>query len=162
MSKEATGSQEGVSITEGTTADLADDGGIVAYSASAKAPTITEWTEAVATAATARTATAAGTYVKPSVASSADRGSIFECVTAGTGGSTEPVWPDSDGENVTDNSVVWKKVNVSLQDGGYQGIVVAAALQTNGQEMYYTALQANQSVDHGDVDGWTDGIDPNA
>ncbi|KKL50078.1 hypothetical protein LCGC14_2309070, partial [marine sediment metagenome] len=33
---------------------------------------------------------------------------------------------------------------------------------TNGQEVYYLALQADQVVDHGDVDGWTSGIDPDA
>jgi hypothetical protein len=156
------GSQEGISITEGTTADLADDGGIVAYETGVQTPTIEEWTEARSTAATARTATAAGTYIKPTVANSADRGSIFECVTAGTGASTEPTWPDSDGENVTDGSTVWQKVNVSLQRGGYQGVVIAAALQTNGQLMYYKAMLADQSVVHGDTDGWTDGIDPDA
>ena len=166
MSKEASGSQEGISITEGTTADLADAGGIIAYNTGTQIPTIQEWTQSRATAATARTATAAGTYIKatvdaPSDVGIADRGSIFECVTAGTGDTTEPVWPTSDGENVTDSSVVWQKVNVDLLRGGYQGVVVAAALQTNGQEMYYLAIQS-ESVDHGDVDGWTSGIDPNA
>lgn len=160
MSKEASGSQEGISITEGTTADLGDAAGISAYNTATEGPTVTTWTTTVATNATARTATAPGTYVKPSVASVADRGSIFECVTAGTGGAAEPTWPDSNGENVTDNSVVWQKVNVSKQRLGYQGVVVAAALQTNGQEMYYLAIGANWSVDHQDVDGWTDGIDP--
>lgn len=156
------GSQEGISITEGTTADLADAGGITAYDTGAQTPTIEEWTTARSTAATARTATAAGTYIKPTVSSVADRGSIFECVTAGTGGATEPTWPDADGENVTDGSTVWKKVNVSLQRGGYQGVVIAAALMTDGQLMYYKAVLADQAVVHGDVDGWTDGIDPDA
>ncbi|KKM81307.1 hypothetical protein LCGC14_1331100, partial [marine sediment metagenome] len=105
---------------------------------------------------------APGTYVNPTVSSSADRGSIFECVTAGTTGSTEPTWPDSIGENVTDNSMVWKRVDKSLQRGGYQGVIIAAAVQTNGQLMYYLAIQSDQSVVHGDVDGWTDGIDPDA
>ena len=161
MSKEATGSQEGISITEGTTADMADDAGIVAYNASAESPTVTEWTKAVGDAATARTATAPGTYVKPSVANDADRGSIFECVTAGTSAATEPTWPDADGEQVTDGTTVWEKVNVSKQRTGYQGVVVQDNIQTNGQEMYYIAFQGD-SVDHGDVDGWTSGVDPNA
>jgi len=161
-SDEASGSQEGILDSGGTKTKLSDAGGITAYSTGAQTPTIEEWTTARASAATARTATAPGTYIKPTVANVADRGSIFECVTAGTGGGTEPTWPVADGENVTDNSVVWQKVNVSLQRGGYQGVVIAAALMTDGQEMYYTALQANQRVDHQDVDGWTDGIDPNA
>ncbi len=157
------GSQEGIAIADGGgTTDLADDGGIIAYDTGVQTPTITTWTKAVGDAATARTATAAGTYVKPSVANEGDRGSIFECVTAGTSAATEPTWPVADGEQVTDGTTVWEKVNVSLQRGGYQGVVIAAAIQTDGQLMYYFALMADQSVVHGDVDGWTDGIDPDA
>lgn len=157
------GSQEGISIDiAGVPTDLADAGGIIAYDTGAQTPTIEEWTKTRSTAATARTATAAGTYIKPTVLSEGDRGSIFECVTAGTGGDTEPTWPVVDGENVTDGTTVWKKVNVSLQRGGYQGVVIAGAVQTDGQLMYYFALMADQAVVHGDVDGWTSGIDPDA
>ncbi len=169
MSKEASGSQEGISITEGTTADLADDGGIIAYNTGQQVPTIQEWTQARGSAAVARNATPGqpGTYIKATVDAPdniggvADRGSIFECITDGTSGATEPVWPTSNGENVTDSSTVWQKVNVDLQRGGYQGVVIAAALQTDGQEMYYLAVEGD-SVDHGDVAGWADGIDPDA
>ena len=157
------GSQEGISIDiAGVPTDLADAGGITAYDTGVQTPTVTTWTKAVGDAATAKTATAAGTYVKPTVANDGDRGSIFECVTAGTSASTEPTWPVVDGENVTDGTTVWKKVNVSLQRGGYQGVVIAGAIQTDGQLMYYVALQADQAVVHGDVDGWTSGIDPDA
>ncbi|HEB28863.1 MAG TPA: hypothetical protein ENI05_14085 [Porticoccus sp.] len=161
---EASGSQEGMITNgaDGVITKLGDAAGITAYDTGTQAPTINEWTTARATAATARTATAAGTYIKPTVSSPTDRGAIFECVTAGTGGGTEPTWPDAVDENVTDNSVVWKRVDRSRERIGYQGIVIAAALNTNGQEWYYEAKQANQSIDHGDVDGWTDGIDPDA
>lgn len=159
----ASGLQEGFSIKEGITARLADAGGITAYNVGAQIPTVEEWTKARGDAATARTATKAGTYIKPTVANGADRGSIFECVTAGTSDSTEPTWPVADGENVTDSSTVWQKVNVSLQRGGYQGVIIAAAVAANnGTEMFYIAFAADQSVDHGDVDGWTSGVDPNA
>ncbi len=165
------GSQEGITNTEGTTADLGDAAGITAYDTGSQVPQIGIWEASNTTIDTkdgttltvvARTATAPGTYVIATVGNAADRGSIFECVTAGTTGSSEPTWPVSDGENVTDNSMVWQKVNVSLQRGGYQGIVIAAALMTDGQLMYYFAVQANQSMVHGDVDGWTSGIDPDA
>ncbi len=163
---DATGDQAGQYLTgtTGVVTKLGDGAGIAAYTGltSLQSPTVTTWTEAVSTAATARTATAAGTYVKPSVASTSDRGSIYECVTAGTGGSTEPTWPDSDGEQVTDGSTVWEKVNVSKERIGYQGVLVDAAILTDSEEMYYVALQADQSVDHGDTDGWTSGVDPNA
>ena len=170
MSKQASGKQEGISISEGITANLGDGAGITAYDTGQQVPTILEWTQARGSAAVARNATPGqpGTYIKATVGAPddvggvADRGSIFECITDGTSDSTEPVWPTSDGENVTDSSTVWQKVNVDLQRGGYQGIVVAAAIQTDGQEMYYHALQANWNVDHGDVASWTSGIDPNA
>jgi hypothetical protein len=161
---DATGDQAGQYITgtTGVITKLADGAGVAAYSTGAEAPTVTTWTKAVGDAATARTATAAGTYVKPSVASDADRGSIFECVTAGTSDATEPIWPDADGEQITDGSTVWEKVNVSKQRGGYQGVLIDAAILTDGEEMYYIAYQANQSVNHGDTDGWNSGVDPNA
>lgn len=159
---QATGKQEGISVTEGVTANLADDAGIIAFNAGSQGPTVTTWTKAVGDAATARTATAAGTYVKATVANDADRGSIFECVTAGTSAATEPTWPDADNAQVTDGTTVWEKVNVDLQRTGYQGVIISASIQTDGIEYYYTALQAVQAVDHGDVDGWTDGTDPNA
>ena len=98
----------------------------------------------------------------PSVSNAQDRGSIYESVTSTGAVVTEPVWPSADGEQVTDDgSNVWEKVNVSKQRAGYQGVVIAAALMTNGREMYYVAL-AGDSVDHGDVDGWASGIDPDA
>ncbi len=111
------------------------------------------------TDATARSTTALGTILKPSIGN--ETGYIYECTVAGTG-SAEPTWPDAIGENVTDNSMVWQRVDVSLQRGGYQGVVIAAALSTNDQEWYYEATQADQSVDHQDTAGWTDGIDPDA
>ena len=162
-SSEATGSQEGMLTTgsSGVVTLLADDGGITAFNAGSESPTVTTWTKAVGDAATARTATAAGTYVKPSVANVADRGSIFECVTAGTSDAAEPTWPDADGEQVTDGTTVWEKVNVSKQRTGYQGVIIAAGIQTGGREMYYLAM-AGDSVDHGDVDGWSNGTDPDA
>ena len=159
---QASGKQEGYSVTEGVTANLADDAGIIAFNAGQEGPTVTTWTKAVGDAATARTATAAGTYVKPSVASEADRGSILECVTAGTSATTEPTWTAVDGDQVTDGTTVWEKVNVSKQRAGYQGVVIQDDIQTDGVEYYYTALQACQAVDHGDVDGWTSGTDPDA
>ena len=164
---QASGKQEGFSILEGVTANLADAGGITAYDTGAQSPAsgtgagqLAEW--AASTSYTARTATAPGSYVKPTVSSPTDRGAVFECVTGGTSGSTEPTWPDAIDANVLDSTPVWKRVDLSLQRGGYQGVVIAAALMTNGQEMYYIALQADQVVDHGDVDGWGSGIDPDA
>jgi hypothetical protein len=154
----ATTMQEGI-ITTGTTGVItlaADDAGIIAYSTGSQAPTVDTWTKAVGDAAVA------GDYVKPSVASPSDRGSIYVMITAGTSDATEPIWPDADGGQILDGTCLWEKVNVSKQRTGYQGVVIQDNIQTDGEENFYLALQATQSIDHGDVDGWTDGIDPNA
>jgi len=165
-SHEASGSQEGWALglaTLGYTTLHADDAGISAYNSGSQSPTINEWTQARSTAATARTATAAGTYIKPTVGAdsdtgTADRDAVYECVTAGTGGSTEPTWPTSDGEQVTDGTTVWEKVNVSKVRTGYQGVVIEDDIQTDSHEYYYLAIMADESVDHGDVDGWASGV----
>ena len=171
---EASASRQGMITngSDGTITRLGTGDGITAYNASSQRPQIGIWRgsnsailtrDGTSLTITARTATAPGTYVNQTVGSAADRQAVFECVAvSGNTDSSEPTWPDSIGENVTDNAVTWKRVDVSLQRGGYQGVVIAAALCTNGQEWYYEAKQADQSVDQGDVDGWTDGIDPDA
>jgi len=163
-SNEASGSQEGISYAEGVTANLADAGGITAYNTGTEGPTVTSWTTSVSTAATAKTATAPGTYVKPAVSTSlnaADRSAIFECVTAGTGSATEPTWATVEiGGQILDGSTVWERVNTPTGREGYQGVVVAAGIQTDGDECYYVATLSHDDVDHGDVNGWTSGIEP--
>ena len=171
---EASASRQGVITNgvDGVITRLSSGNGITAYNASSQRPAIGIWEASNSTiddragntiTIVARTATAPGTYVNPTVSSDADRQAIFEAVTVGGNtGSTEPTWPDAVGENVTDGNIVWKRVDVSLQRGGYQGVIIAGALNTNGQEWYYEAKQADQVVDHGDVDGWTSGIDPDA
>lgn len=163
---EVSGSQEGLSDTAGTKAALADAGGIVEYDAGTELPTINDYTVARSTAATARTATVAGTFLRPSTSgtikdgSDADRHLTFECVTAGTG-SAEPTWPTAVGEQVLDNDVLWELVVEPTERGGYQGVRVSASIQNDGNEMYYVALKGDSDLDHGDVDSWTDGIAPN-
>lgn len=162
---QASGKQEGFSVKEGVTANLADAGGITAYNTSSQAPTVNEWTSARATAATARSGTAAGTFLKATVGALNDAGqvvdreAIFECVTAGTSSGTEPTWPSRIGGQVLDSDVLFEMVNEPKFRKGYQGVTIAAALMTDGQECYYLALKAHDTVDHGDVVGWTDGID---
>jgi hypothetical protein len=157
---EASGSQEGVIDTAGTKTLAADSGGITAYDTSTQSPTLNEWTTARSTAATARTNTADGTYIRPSSSSTTDADAVFECTTAGTGSATEPTWNTGIGQTTLDGSTVWEAVNVARIRQGYKGVIIAAALMTNGQEMYYSAWKSDESVDEGDVDGWTDGIRP--
>jgi len=158
----------GVSISAGASAlaDYATTEGISAYGTRTDAPTITTWTTTVSTNATARTATTAGTYVKPTSSGTdkngltADTSAIFECTTAGTGGASEPTWNTDDDGYTTDGSTIWQKVVTATYSQGYQGITIAAALQTDGQECWYIAIRSNTSKDHGDVVSWTDGISP--
>lgn len=160
---EATGSQEGILDSGGTKTKLSDDAGIVAYDSGSETPTITEWSASATVVA--RSSTAHGTYYKATVdgvdanGNEIDRSAIFECVASTTTGTTEPAWPTVLGENgPSDNSVIWQKVNVSQMRGGYKGVRIAGALMTNSQEMYYEAIQADNSIDQGDVDGWSGGI----
>ena len=156
---EASGSQEGIlDDGDGTYSKNADDGGFTAYDTESAFPTINEWTQARSTAATARSATADGTFIKPTTSSITDREAVFECVTAGTGGDTEPTWPDNIGGQVTDSSTVWERVNQPTKRQGYKGVCVSGTIQTNGQEAYFLALQADDAKDWGDVDGWASGV----
>ena len=145
---EATGAQEGNIMTgsTGVYTQSSDDQGIIAYNAKAEFPTIGEYADAGTP--TARTATAAGTYVKPSVDNAQDRGSIYECVTSTGAVVTEPVYPSDDGGQVTDDGTnTWEKVNVSKKTIGYQGVVIENEIQTNGRQYYYEAVQADQDDD---------------
>ena len=167
---QATGKQEGISVAEGVTANMADDAGIIAYDTGAALPKIYEWAAstttltqkdggAATTSRAARSATAHGTYIHPTEDSAMDRDAVMECVTAsGSTGATEPTWPKEIGGQVADSSNVWERVNVSTLRGGYQGVCIQDNIQSDGQEMYYLALMADRSIDHGDVDGWTDGV----
>lgn len=161
----ASGSQEGISDSGGTKALLADAAGITAYNTGTQTPTVSGWTSDNSTNATARTATAPGTFLKATVGALNDAGqvvdreAIFECVTAGTSSGTEPTWPSRIGGQVLDSDVLFEMVNEAKFRKGYQGVTVADNIQSNGREYFYYALKAHDSVNHGDVDGWTDGID---
>lgn len=156
----------GVSIIDGTDARIAAGSGITVYDTAAELPSIPEWTLDTASMV-ARTSTAHGTYRKATVdgvdadGNEIDRSAVFECVTAGTTGSSEPVWPKHIGENgPSDNSVIWQKVNVATKRGGYKGFTMGGSTTNlaDTDEGFFIAIQADSDEDYGDVDGWTDGI----
>ena len=172
---EATGRREGWTHDLATIAYItlnSDDQGISAYDTGSQLPAsgfdsgeLGEWT--LSTAVDVKTGTKAGSYAKPTVGAVdntggvVDRDAIFENVGASDGntGTTEPIWPSAIGGQVVDNAAIWEKVNTPTFRGGYQGVAVRAEIQTNTHEFYYLAIRAHDSIDHGDVDGWPNGID---
>lgn len=61
---------------------------------------------------TASTAFSINDYIKPTVANA--NGWFYICTTAGTSAGSEPTWPTTLGNTVTDGSVVWYAVNQSV------------------------------------------------
>jgi hypothetical protein len=171
LADEATGYQEGWSITEGVTALLADDAGINSHDSASESPNIYVWTastttlllkgnSASTTTKTARTVTAHGTYIIP-LSTSYDRSTVFECVTAsGNTGATEPDWTTAPavGDQIADGSNVWERVNVATAVEGYKGVRIAGDIQTDSRIYYFEAVEADEDVNFGDVDGWVGGV----
>ena len=151
-----------------------DSAGITAYDTGSQLPVVGfdagelgQWT--ASTAVDVRTAAAPGSYAKPTVGALdntgavVDRDAIFENVGASDGNTdtAEPVWPSAIGGQVVDNAAIWEKVNAPTYRGGYQGVCVAAEVAVSDHKCYYLAIRAHDSIDHGDVAGWPNGIDPN-
>lgn len=114
------------------------------------------YTVARSTAATARSTTALGTILKPSINNvAAKKGLVFECTTAGTG-SAEPTWPTEAGESVVDNSVVYIARESIIEDIGVKGIQIGVDVinNDNGNNVYVEAYRADfdpSVVDAGDI-----------
>lgn len=114
------------------------------------------YTVARSTAATARSTTALGTVLKPSVNDVAAKiGLVYECLTAGTG-SAEPTWPTVVGDTVLDNDVLYIARESNLQDIGVKGIQIGADVINNddGNNVYVEAYLADADptfVDAGDI-----------
>lgn len=159
--------EEATALSEGITVDIlgvptylnasSNSGGIAAYDSESGGPTITRWSSGATVVA--KTATAHGSYIKPSASSAMDKEAVFEVLANTTLHTSEPTWPSAIGERVTDGaSVVLERVNVATTRVGYQGVRIAATLVPDGEECYYTAIQADKVIDHGDVDGWSSGV----
>ncbi len=163
--EEASGMKEGAIDTAGVKTYAADSQGITSYDTASQLPTVSEWSSAVSTAATARTVSARGTLVKTTLTAvdqdglKVDRSAIFECTTAGTSSGTEPTWNTNPDGITMDSDVAFQLVtDEALGRVGYKGIGVAAEIQTDGQEFYFLALLCNSVEDMGDVDGWPSGV----
>lgn len=90
-----------------------------------------------ASAWAASTAYSVGDYVIPTTAN----GHIYKCTVAGTSGSSEPVWPTTDGNIVVDGGVTWECV--ANGDLAYHE-VTGTGYTAGGQEIANKTLsQAN-------------------
>jgi len=72
---------------------------------------------------TALTAYSFRVLVKPTSANST--GYLYECTTAGTSGGTEPAWPTTVGNTVTDGTVIWTCISAA----GYQAHTIYETLK---------------------------------
>jgi hypothetical protein len=164
---EASGSKEGYQINgaDGIVTKRSDSQGIIAYDTAAQLPTVTQWTEAVGNAATARSATARGTLVKATVGAVdqdgavVDRSAIFECTTDGTSAATEPVWNTVPDGITTDGTTKWQIVtDKALGRVGYKGVTIASEIASNSNFFYAEFVEADVETDLGDTDGWIGGV----
>lgn len=114
------------------------------------------YTVTLSTAATARSTTALGSLLKPSVDNvAAKKGLVFECTTAGTG-SAEPTWPTVAGESVTDGTTVFIARESIIEDIGVKGIQIGVDVINNddGNQVYVEAERVDADppeVDAGDI-----------
>lgn len=97
--------------------------------------TVTDWTEAVATAATARSTTALGTVIRPTT----HNGFVYECITAGTSSGTEPTFNTTIGGSTTDGTVVFITREEKTIIGGAKGFTVGATISTDTDEWVWIA-----------------------
>lgn len=106
---------------------------------------VLDW--AASTASVARTATAIGTIVRPTT----HNGYVYECTTTGTGTTTEPTWPTTPGETVTEaaGSGVWTCREENIVAGKGKGITLGATLLATGDLFMVRAYMDDDILDLG-------------
>ena len=160
-----TSGQYGIAYNaSGVPAAAADaDNGIISYDTSSEkvnvespqpgkgkvAVDVTDWTSTVSTNATARSATAIGTVIRPTT----HNGYVYECTTAGTSSGTEPTsYPTVPGQTVIDNDVVFTCRDEEIVRGGSRGFTLGATVSINGQICAFVAELHDRHEDMGDAD----------
>jgi len=156
----AGGGVYGHSIDGAVVAELTADTGMSSYEG-AKTPqvrtespaggqvlaSVVDYTVARSTAATARSATAVGTLLRPTT----HNGYVYECTTAGTG-AAEPTWPTTPGETVQDNSsVTYTCREENVVNAGELGVTLGATLMTDSNTVVVHAYKADTEEDLGDI-----------
>lgn len=160
----AGGGVYGWSVNGAVVAELDADTGFTAYEGS-KVPVVLvdspkpgagdvkvavtgDWTQAIAAAATARSATAVGTIIRPTT----HNGYVYECTTAiTTGETTEPTWPTTPGERVVDDDGYWTCREENIVNAGELGVTLGATLATDDNLLMVVAYKADKAEDLGDV-----------
>lgn len=106
---------------------------------------VADWTSAVSTAATARSATAIGTIIRPTV----HNGRVYECTTEGTSSGTEPTtWTTTPGNTVTDSDVVFTCREEKVITKGAQGLTMGASVASDNQVciLFAEALETDRNA----------------
>ena len=110
---------------------------------------IGDWTTTISSNAAARSATDIGHIVRASAG--AHNGYVYECTTDGTGSGTEPTWPTTPGESVTDNSTIWICRKEILCKASGQGFTIGATLSVNSDLWCFIAERHDRVGDMGDA-----------
>jgi hypothetical protein len=94
----------------------------------------------------ARSTSQAGTVVRPTT----HNGMVYECTVAGGAGGTEPTWPTTPGETVSDDNNTWICREEKVTRGGGKGITIGASLSTDSDEWLVEAESILKSTAGGD------------
>lgn len=105
------------------------------------------YTVARSEAATARSATAIGTILRPIIRN----GYVYECTTAGTA-AAEPTWSTTPGVIVADNSsVYWTCREEEVVRAGGKGFTFGGTDQSDGEHVHFIAFRTDKDKYLGDA-----------
>jgi len=163
---DAADQEYGVIITNGTQSEGTANTGISSYDGAKTPQVLVEspipakgdlkrdcfsfaYHKAKSTNPTARSATVIGTMLRPTIAN----GYVYECTTkvGAMTALTEPTWPKTPGETITDGSNTWtcREENIVANKG--LGITLGSSLASAGVPLFITAYEADQYTDLGTV-----------
>lgn len=94
----------------------------------------------------ARTTSQPGTVVRPTT----HNGYVYECTVAGGTGGTEPTWPTTPGETVSDDNNTWICREENVIAGGAKGITIGSDLSTDGDDWLVIAEKHDRAMNGGD------------
>lgn len=139
-----------------------EDAGFVPYSTSVesvvlpapdgdgylKAPSIADYSTTTDYTGGARSVTALGTVVRPTV----HNGFVYECTTGAGTDATEPTWPTKVGDSVDGGNNVWICREERVVRTGVLGFTIGVDLCTDGQYWFFKAELHDRHNYMGDAD----------